>query len=86
MSWVWKLGWIRRAPWDKDILSRWVSLLLDTVHEYVGTDNRMLIETRKLLYRMAERCIEHGMLEDLLQIFDTMAGSRLRLGENSLLV
>ena len=79
-----EIGMDKETPWDKDILSRWVSLLLDTVHEYVGTDNRMLIETRKLLYRMAERCIEHGMLEDLLQIFDTMAGSHLRLGENSL--
>ena len=78
----WQIG-RNETTWDKDVLSRWISLLLATVQEYVGA-SRMLKETRKLLAKMIERCIDNKMLEDLLQIFDTMAGSRLRLGENSL--
>ena len=52
-------------------LSRWISLLLATfpMHE----------STADLLFGMGECCIEHGMLDSLLQVFDTMASSRLRL-------
>ena len=66
------LGWtIGRAetPLDKDILSRWISLLLDTAPIHENTD--------ELLRQIGECCIKHGMLDSLLQVFDAMADSNL---------
>lgn len=57
------------TPLDKDILSRWISLLLASLQDDVKTDMHLLW--------MGERCIKHGMLDSLLQVFDRMAGSRL---------
>ena len=70
------LGWTigrEETPLDKDILSRWISLLLDTapIHE----------NTNDLLRQIGKCCIKHGMLDSLLQVFDAMASSRLRLKE-----
>ena len=58
---------------EKDILSRWISLLLASLQDDVRTDMHLLW--------MGERCIKHGMLDSLLQVFDTMAGSRLLIKE-----
>ncbi len=55
---------------DKNILSRWVSVLLATVPESIDP---------YILLCMGECCIKHGMLESLLLIFNAMAGSRLHL-------
>ena len=81
-----ELGWqigVDKETWDKDVLSRWISLLLDTVQVYVGTDNRMYIGPGDTLYRIAEHCIEHEMLDNLLQIFDVMSGYRFQLQDFS---
>ena len=59
---------------DKDILFRWISLLLATLQDDVNSDMHLLW--------MGERCIKHGMLGSLLQVFDTMAGSRLLIKED----
>ena len=55
---------------DKKILSCWVSLLLATAP--VDAD-------RYVFLGMGKRCVEHGMMDTLLQVFDAMTGSRLRL-------
>ncbi len=70
------LGWTigrEEPPQDKDILSRWISLLLATIQGDVSIDMSLLW--------MGERCIKHGMLDSLLQVFDTMAGNRLLIKE-----
>ena len=77
----WQIGVDKEASSDKDVLARWISLLLATVQGYIGTDNRMLVGPGDPLYRIAERCIEHEMLDNLLQIFDAMMGSRFRFKE-----
>ena len=64
------IGQDRQKPWDKDILSRWICLLLATApqnpHDFI-------------LLRLGERCIEHELFEDLVEIFDAMSRSYLRL-------
>ena len=57
-------------PLDNNISSRWISLLLDTAPMPESTDD-------DLLYQIGKFCIKHGMLDSLLQVFDTIAGSRL---------
>ena len=59
---------------DKDILSRWISLLLATVQDDVNIDMHLL--------RLGESCIKHRMLDSLLQVFDAMASSRLLIKED----
>ena len=61
------------SPLDNNILSRWISLLLDTAPMPESTDD--------LLYQIGEFCLKHGMLDNLLQVFDTLAGSRLLIKE-----
>ena len=76
-----RIGADSKTSWNKDILSRWISLLLITVQEHIGAGEQTNISASTLLQLMGERCIEHKMLDSLLQIFDVMMGSRLRLGE-----
>ena len=56
--------------WDKNTLSRWISLLLSTApknpHDII-------------LLWLGERCIEHGLLDDLVEIFDTITASGMEL-------
>ena len=54
---------------DKDILSRWISLLLTAIPVH-GSSYAFLLQIGK-------HCIKRGMLDSLLQIFDAMARSRL---------
>ena len=61
------------ASQDKNILSRWISLLLDTTPMHESTND--------LLYHIGKCCIKHEILDSLLQVFDTMAGSRLLIKE-----
>ena len=69
-----KIGIDEETPLDKDILSRWISLLLATIQDDVRTDIHLLW--------MGESCIKHGMLGSLLEIFDAMMGSRLQLKQS----
>ena len=62
------------SPLDNNISSRWISLLLDTAPMPESTDD-------DLLYQIGEFCLKHGMLDNLLQVFDTMTGSRLLIEE-----
>ena len=61
-------------PLNRDISSRWISLLLDTAPMPENADD-------DLLYQVGEFCLKHGMLDNLLQVFDTMTGSRLLIEE-----
>ena len=62
------------ASQDKNILSRWISLLLDTTPMHESTND--------LLYHIGKCCIKHEILDSLLQVFDTMASSRLLIKES----
>ena len=55
----------------RDVLSRWISLLLTTIPV-----NR---SSYAFLLKIGEHCIKRGMLDSLSQIFNAMAGSRLLL-------
>ena len=55
----------------RDVLSRWISLLLTTIPVHRSS--------YAFLLGIGEHCIKHGILDSLLQIFDAMAGSRLLL-------
>ena len=61
-------------PLDNNISSRWISLLLDTAPMPESTDD-------DLLYQIGKFCIKQGLLDSLLQVFDTIAGSRLLIEE-----
>ena len=52
------------------VLSRWISLLLATVP--APTDHWILCQ-------LGERCAEAGLMDDLVEVFDTMADERLML-------
>ena len=64
------IGQDRQKPWDKDILSRWICLLLAKAPADVDD---------VVLLWLGERCIEHELFEDIVEIFDTMSRSYLRL-------
>lgn len=59
-----------REPWDKNILSRWMCLLLATApqnpHDFI-------------LLWLGESCAKYELFEDLVEIFDTMSRSHLYL-------
>ena len=78
---AYRIGRDRETSWDKDILSRWISLLLATVQGNVNANSPGPIDTSTLLQWMGEHCIQRERLDSLLQIFDVMMGSRLRLRE-----
>lgn len=79
---AYRIGRDREISWDTDILSRWISLLLSTVQGNVNANSVGHIHPSNLLQWLGERCIQHEMLDSLLQIFDTMMGSQLRLKES----
>ena len=78
---AYRIGRDREISWDTDILSRWISLLLSTVQRNVNANSVGHIHPSNLLQWLGERCIQHEMLDSLLQIFDTMMESQLRLKE-----
>ena len=80
----WRIGRNPKTRWNKDILSRWILLLLNTVRDHIGVDEQANIATVNLLQLMGKCCMQHGMLNSLLQIFDVMTESRLRLKEGFL--
>ena len=77
-SWI---GTHKEISWNKEILSRWILLLLDTVQEHVGAANLVHVGPDTFLQLMGERCIDYEMLDSLLQIFDVMMGNCLRFKE-----
>ena len=76
-----QIGTDREASWDPDILSRWISLLLNTVQEHINVDDQANVGIGTLLHLLGERCIQHDILDGLLQIVDAMMGSRIQLKE-----
>ena len=73
----WKLASDRESSWDKDILGRWISLLLSTASGNGFTTKVEYADTSNLLLFMGQRCIAHELLDSLLKIFDAMMQSRL---------
>ncbi len=71
-----QIGKDEEVSWNADILSRWISLLLATAQKFIDPH---------LLLQLGERCIQHEMLDSLLQIFDTMMESYFQLKRNFLL-
>ena len=76
---AYRIGVDRETSWNKDILSRWISLLLATVQGNVNATSPGPTNTSTLLQRLGERCIQHQIPDGLLQIFDVMMGNYLRL-------
>ena len=72
----WQIGRDKEALWNTDILSRWISLLLATAQKSIDPH---------ILLQLGERCIQHEMLDSLLQIFDTMMDSYFQLKRDFLL-
>lgn len=69
-----ELGWVisllTSDVLNTEMLSRWTSLLLATVP--VPADHRILCQ-------LGERCAEAGLMDALVEVFDTMADGRLML-------
>ena len=68
-----EIGLGEQDPLDKDVLSRWISLLLDTAPVSSGSG------VSSVLFWMGKKSSKNGMLASLLQVFDAMAESRLHL-------
>ena len=68
---AWEIGW-NTDQWDKNTLSRWICLLLSTSTPKTPPDFMSLM-------KLGERCIEHELFDDLVEIFDAMSRSSLRL-------
>ncbi len=56
--------------WDKKTLSRWISLLLSTAPKNP-------LDT--ILLWLGERCIEHGLPDDLVEVFDAITAGSIEL-------
>ena len=78
---AYQIGVNRENPWDKESLARWISLLLNTVQEHINVDEQANVGIGTLLHLLGERCIQHDILDSLLQIFDAMMGNRIQLKE-----
>ena len=61
---------------DKEVLSRWISLLLATAPVFPDSD------VSTVLSWMGEKSSKNGMLTSQLQVFDAMADSRLQLKQD----
>ena len=71
-----QIGRDQKTQWDKDILSRWILLLLNAYQSQIGDDTLLLL--------LGKCCIRHEKWDSLLQIFDAMTESRVRLKEGFL--
>ena len=72
-----EIGASKQDLQDKTVLSCWISMLLATAPRHIGVqrdDGRRLV-----LLWLGQRCARHGMVDDLLRVFDAMAQSRLSL-------
>ena len=68
-----KIGLDKQDHLDKENLARWISLLLSTVPATINGG------VPDVLSWLGEGCVQHGMMDSLLQVFDLMATSRLQL-------
>ena len=59
-----------RDSWDRNTLSRWISLLLSTAPKNPHDT---------ILLWLGERCIEHELLDDLVEIFDAITAGGMEL-------
>ena len=73
----WKLGRNNGVSWNKEILGRWILLLLSTMPEDWDTASGKYFDNGKLLLSMGQRCIQHELSDSLLKILDAMMQSRL---------
>ena len=64
------VGLDKENSWDKETLSRWISLLLATLPPYPQAI---------MLLWLGERCVKHEMFDSMIEVFDAMAANRLRL-------
>ena len=67
---AYQIGVNKGASWNQHILARWVSLLLVTAQRDIDPH---------ILLQLGERCIQHRMLDSLIQIFDRMMESCFQL-------
>ena len=72
------IGLDKQDPVDKDVLSRWISLLLATAPIFPGTG------VSSVLFRIGKKSSKNGMLGSLLQVFNAMVDSRLQLKQDIL--
>ena len=56
--------------WDKNALSRWISLLLSTAPKNPHDT---------ILLRLGEGCVEHGLPDDLVEVFDAITAGSIEL-------
>ena len=64
------------GPFDKGAFGRWISLLLSTIPKTTGNS------VSTLLTRIGKRCIEHGMLDKILEIFNSMAEIHIQISRS----
>ena len=64
------VGLDKENSWDKETLSRWISLLLATAPPYPQAI---------MLLWLGERCVKHELFDSMIEVFDAMAASRLTL-------
>ena len=67
---------------DTKILSRWISLLLSTAPDEGTTPDGGYVFTSECLASIAQRCIAHQMINELLSIFDAMIQGRVSIRDS----
>ena len=71
-----EVGTGERDHLDKEVLSRWISLLLASAPAVA------YCRVSSVLFWMGEKSAKHGMLDCLLQVFNVMVGNRLQLKQD----
>lgn len=64
------LGLDKENSWDKETVSRWISLLLATIPKHPHDI---------VLLWLGERCVKHELFGSMIEVFDAMAARRLTL-------
>ena len=73
-----EIGLGKQDQLDKEVLARWISLLLATAPPVA------CYRVSFVLFCMGKKSSKHGMLDCLLQVFNVMAGNRLQLKQDIL--
>ena len=71
-----EIGLGEQDPLDKEVLARWISLLLASAPAVA------YCRVSSVLFWMGEKSLKHGMLDCLLQVFNVMIGNRLQLKQD----
>ena len=71
-----EIGLGEQDPLDKEVLARWISLLLASAPAVA------YCRVSSVLFWMGEKSSKHGMLDCLLQVFNVMVGNRLQLKQD----